>query len=114
MPLKELLNNPWIFKIGSIFAFFVLTTSYIALALAFLDFLADGLKVKKVGIKKIGLCLAIFTPPTIIALLYPGIFIKALEYAGGISCADSLWTSAPCHGLGWQIYRRRINIMESS
>jgi tyrosine-specific transport protein len=87
MPLKELLNNPWIFKIGSVFAFFVLTTSYIALALAFLDFLADGLKVKKVGIKKIGLCLAIFTPPTIIALLYPGIFIKALEYAGGISCA---------------------------
>lgn len=87
MPLKQLLQHPWIFNIGSIFAFFVLTTSYVALALAFLDFLADGLKVKKVGYKKIALCVAIFAPPTVIALIYPGIFITALEYAGGISCA---------------------------
>ena len=87
MPLKELLQNPWIFNIGSWFAFLVLTTSYIALSLAFLDFLADGLKVKKEGIKKIALCLGIFVPPTVIALSYPGIFITALEYAGGISCA---------------------------
>lgn len=87
MPLKELLQNPWIFNIGSVFAFFVLTTSYIALALAFLDFLADGLKVKKEGFKKVALCLAIFLPPTMIAMIYPGIFITALEYAGGISCA---------------------------
>jgi tyrosine-specific transport protein len=87
MPLKELLQNPWVFKIGSWFAFLVLTTSYIALSLAFLDFLADGLKVKKEGIKKIALCLGIFVPPTVVALIYPGIFITALEYAGGISCA---------------------------
>lgn len=87
MPLKQFLDNPIIFKIGNYFAFFVLTTSYIALALAFLDFLADGLKVKKVGMKKVALCLAIFAPPTVISLIYPGIFIKALEYAGGISCA---------------------------
>jgi tyrosine-specific transport protein len=87
MPLKELLNNPWVFKIGSCFGFLVLTTSYVALSLAFLDFLADGLKVKKEGYKKIALCLGIFVPPTVIALSYPGIFITALEYAGGISCA---------------------------
>ena len=87
MPLKELLNNPWIFKIGSYFAFFALTTSYVALALAFIDFLADGLKVKKEGKRKLALCMAVFVPPTVIALIYPGIFITALEYAGGISCA---------------------------
>jgi tyrosine-specific transport protein len=87
MPLKEILDNPMIFKIGSWFAFFVLTTSYIALSLAFLDFLADGLKVKKEGIKKVLLCLAIFGIPTIFALIYPGLFLTALEYAGGISCA---------------------------
>jgi len=86
-PLRELLNNPIIFKIGSWFAFFVLTTSYIALALAFLDFVADGLKVKKEGSKKVALCLAIFGVPTLIALVYPGIFLTALGYAGGISCA---------------------------
>jgi len=87
MPLKELLQNPWVFKIGSCFAFLVLTTSYVALSLAFLDFVADGLKIEKKGIKKIALCMGIFFPPMIIAMLYPDIFITALEYAGGISCA---------------------------
>ncbi len=87
MPLKELLQNPWVFKIGSWFAFLVLTTSYIALSLAFLDFVADGLKIKKEGIKKVALCMGIFIPPMVIAMLYPDIFITALEYAGGISCA---------------------------
>jgi tyrosine-specific transport protein len=87
MPLKQFLGNPMIFKIGNFFAFFVLTTSYIALSLAFLDFLADGLKVKKEGMKKVALCLAVFIPPTVIALVYPGIFLTALEYTGGISCA---------------------------
>lgn len=87
MPLKELLNNPWIFKIGSYFAFFVLTTSYVALALAFLDFISDGLKIEKKGFKKIALCFGIFIPPMVVALIYPDIFITALEYAGGISCA---------------------------
>ncbi len=87
MPLKQFLDNPLIFRIGNWFAFFVLTTSYLALALAFLDFLADGLKIKKIGVKKVFLCLLIFTPPTLIALAYPGIFLKALGYVGGVSCA---------------------------
>lgn len=87
MPLKELLGNPIVFSIGKAFAFLTMTTSYIALALAYLDFLADGLKVKKQGIKKILLCLTVFVPPTIIALSYPHIFITALGYAGGFSCA---------------------------
>ncbi len=87
MPLKELLGNPIVFGIGKAFAFLTMTTSYIALALAYLDFLADGLKVKKKGFKKVLLCLAVFVPPTIVALSYPHIFITALSYAGGFSCA---------------------------
>jgi len=87
MPLKELLGNSTVVTIGKWFAFFTLTTSYIALALAYLDFLADGLKVKKVGFKKIFLCLIVFIPPTLIALTNPHIFITALSYAGGFSCA---------------------------
>lgn len=87
MPLKQFVGSANLFSIGKYFAFFTLTTSYIALALAFLDFLADGLKVQKKGLKKVALCLAIFVPPTLIALTYPDIFIVALGYAGGISCA---------------------------
>ena len=33
------------------------------------------------------LCLAVFIPPTLIGLTYPHIFLKALGYAGGFSCA---------------------------
>ncbi len=87
MPLKQYLNNPSLFTIGKAFAFFTMTTSYIALALAYLDFLADGLKIVKKGIKKVGLCLAIFVPPVLIALTYPDVFLTALGYAGGFSCA---------------------------
>jgi tyrosine-specific transport protein len=87
IPLKELLQSTLVFKIGKAFAFFTLTTSYIALSLAYLDFLADGFKVKKVGFKKVLLCLVVFVPPTLIGLTYPDIFLKALGYAGGISCA---------------------------
>jgi tyrosine-specific transport protein len=87
MPLKEITGVHIVYTIGKTFAFFTMTTSYIALALAYLDFLADGLKVKKKGFKKILLCLAIFIPPTFIAITYPHIFLIALRYAGGFSSA---------------------------
>lgn len=86
-PLKHFVQNPTIFLIGKYFAFFALTTSFIPLALAFLDFLSDGLKWKKQGWNKITLCIAVFGIPLIIALKYPQIFLIALGYAGGISCA---------------------------
>lgn len=86
-PLRHFLGSPIIYSIGKAFGFFTLTASYIALSLAFLDFLADGLKVKKVGMQKAILCLAIFIPPTLISLMNPNLFLTALGYAGGISCA---------------------------
>lgn len=86
-PLRHFVQNPLIYHIGRYFAFFALTTSFIPLALAFFDFLADGLKWKKKGSKKIILCFIVFGIPLAIALKYPDIFITALGYAGGISCA---------------------------
>jgi tyrosine-specific transport protein len=86
-PLNQIVGAETLHKVGSAFAFFTLTTSYIALALAYLDFLADGLKVKKTGLHKIFLCLLIFIPPTFIGITYPHIFLKSLGYAGGFSCA---------------------------
>jgi tyrosine-specific transport protein len=87
VPLKEIVQNPMIFQVGKYFAFFALTTSFIPLALSFFDFLADGLKWKKKGAKRIGLCLMVFGIPFLITLKYPQIFLIALGYAGGISCA---------------------------
>jgi tyrosine-specific transport protein len=84
-PMKQLI--PKVFQIGRFFAFFALTTSFIPLALSFFDFLADGLKWKKKGGRRIILCAVVFGIPMIIAIIYPHIFLVALGYAGGISCA---------------------------
>lgn len=86
-PLRTITGNHVLYQIGKAFAFFTLTASYIALALAFLDFLADGLKIKKTGAKKIFLCLLVFVPPTLISITNPNLFLTALSYAGGYSCA---------------------------
>jgi len=87
IPLKHFIGTPIVIGISKAFGFFTMTASYIALALAFLDFLADGLKVKKVGIRKVVLCLVIFVPPLLVSMINPNIFLSALGYAGGISCA---------------------------
>lgn len=86
-PLKNFVSSSWIFTIGRYFAFFALTTSFIPLALSFFDFLADGLKWEKKGMKRAILCGAVFGVPLLIAIIYPQIFLVALGYAGGISCA---------------------------
>ncbi|MBS0630243.1 MAG: tyrosine transporter [Verrucomicrobia bacterium] len=87
IPLKHFVSNPYVIGIGKAFAFFTMTASYIALALAFLDFLADGLKIKKKGMSKVFLCLLVFVPPFVITMINPNLFLVALGYAGGISCA---------------------------
>lgn len=84
-PLKELI--PQVFNIGRFFAFFALTTSFIPLALSFFDFMADGLKWEKKGVRRAILCAGVFGVPMLIAIAYPHIFLVALGYAGGISCA---------------------------
>lgn len=87
IPLKAITANPFLFTIGKAFAFFTLTASYLALALAYIDFLADGLKLKKSSNNKMWLCLLVFVPPTLITIIYPNVFLTALSYAGGYSCA---------------------------
>jgi tyrosine-specific transport protein len=87
IPLKAITAKPILFSIGKAFAFFTLTASYLALSLAYLDFLADGLKMKKNANNKLWLCLLVFVPPTVIAIIYPHVFLTALSYAGGYSCA---------------------------
>jgi tyrosine-specific transport protein len=86
-PLKKILDFPWLFRIGEFFAFFALVTSFLGVALGLLDFLADGLKVKKTFKGRFLLCSIIFLPPFLFTLINPTLFLTALEYAGGIGCA---------------------------
>lgn len=87
VPLKNFLDNPWVYIIGQFFAFFALITSFFGVTLGLLDFLADGLQVKKDAKNKVWLCLTIFIPPLLISYSHPHVFLDALDYAGGYGCA---------------------------
>lgn len=81
--LKAAVGSSWIVEIAHYFAFFAVVTSFLAVALSFVDFLSDGLHVKKTPKGKIFLCLLALMPPFLFALIYPKIFLVALGYAGG-------------------------------
>jgi tyrosine-specific transport protein len=86
-PLKFFLSNSNIAVIGSFFAFFALTTSFIGVTLGLFDFLIDSLNLDRTLSNKSFLALLVFVPPTFIAFLNPKIFVSALGYAGGFGCA---------------------------
>ncbi len=86
-PLKNILNVPGLYIVGQFFAFFALVTSFFGVSLGLMDFLSDGLNIKKTPLGKCCLSLMIFLPPYLIALSYPHLFLIALGYAGGIGCA---------------------------
>lgn len=86
-PLKYFLNTPTVYIVGQYFAFFALVTSFLGVTLGLMDFLADGIGIKKTAKGKMLLCGLVFLPPLVVALFYPHVFLIALDYAGGIGCA---------------------------
>ena len=86
-PLKNILHIPWLFCVGEFFAFFAIVTSFFGVTLGMIDFLSDGLKVKKDIKGRTLLALLVFLPPLILALINPKIFLMALTYAGGLGSA---------------------------
>lgn len=83
--LRRLLGRSWVTATGEAFSLFAITTSFLAQSLSFVDFLADGLKVKKVKKERVLLIFLTLIPPFIAAFLYPHLFFLALNMAGGIS-----------------------------
>lgn len=88
-PLKNMIemliaqvNNRDIHILTNVFTSICVLTSFLGVALSLSDFLADGTKVKKVG-KGLGInAVLTLIPPLLIVLLFPAIFLKALNYAG--------------------------------
>lgn len=81
--LKNAVGASWVVDVAQAFAFFAIVTSFLSVALSFVDFLADGLNIKKTPQGKVLLALLVLAPPFICALLYPTIFLIALNSAGG-------------------------------
>lgn len=86
-PLKNFIQHSAVFYVGQFFAFFALITSCLGVTLGLRDFLADGLNIKKDAKGKVILAFLIFAIPLMIAIIYPHIFLIALDYAGGFGCA---------------------------
>lgn len=86
-PLKNFIQKHNIYLIGQFFAFFALVTSFLGVSLGLVDFLADGLKIKKNNQGKLILMAMVLLPPFVLSLFYPHVFLLALDYAGGFGCA---------------------------
>lgn len=80
--LRSITGNAWIADLAEAFAFFAIVTSFLSVSLSFVDFLADGLHIRKNASGKVKLCALTLAPPFSFSLIYPGIFLKALSYAG--------------------------------
>jgi tyrosine-specific transport protein len=76
------LEKNWFSLAVQYFSFFALVTSFIGIAWGLFDFLADGLSIRKVGMKRLFLWTLVMVPPTILAITYPRGFIGALEATG--------------------------------
>ncbi|MBM3207321.1 MAG: amino acid permease [Chlamydiae bacterium] len=92
--LAMVIKSPWVAFFAQGLAFFAILTSFLAQALSLVHFLADGLKVKKDKKESWPLCLLALAPPLILSLIYPQLFFKALNFAGGI-CAVILFGILP-------------------
>lgn len=83
--LRSVVGRSWINTVAQIFALFAIITSFLAQSLSLVDFLADGLRIPKIGWGRVILILLTLVPPFCFAFAYPGIFINALNMAGGFS-----------------------------
>jgi tyrosine-specific transport protein len=106
--LRSAVGASWITDIAQLFAFFALITSFLSVALSFVDFLADALKIKKSPQGKLLLIALVLCPPLVCALLYPTIFLSALNVAGGFG-AVILFGILPA-AMAWSgRYRHKID-----
>lgn len=93
--MAGILGVSWVSSFAQTLAFFAILTSFLAQSLGLVHFLADGLKIKTSGKKEpIGLCALALIPPLVLALIYPQLFFKALNFAGGM-CANLLFGLLP-------------------
>lgn len=107
--LRTTVGSSWVLTLAEAFAFFAIVTSFLGVALSFVDFLADGLKIKKTVTGKALLCVMALLPPFICAIAYPSIFLSALNYAGGFG-AVTLFGILPALMVWQGRYHKKIGM----
>jgi tyrosine-specific transport protein len=104
-----ILGLSWVSNFAEALAFFALLSSFLAQTLALVHFLADALKIKDQKHESVPLCLLALAPPLLFALIYPHLFLSALNFAGGI-CAVLLFGVLPA-SMAWK--NRYVQKIES-
>lgn len=103
--IAAIIGSSWVKSFAQGFAFFAILTSFLAQALSLVHFLADGLKISYKKGENVFLCLLALVPPLLFSSLYPQLFFKALNFAGGI-CAVILFGILPAL-MAWKGRQKR-------
>lgn len=80
--LVAISHHPLLDSMSIVFISICSVTGLLGASLCMTDFLADGLKQKKEGIKKLLIVCLTLLPSAIIVVVNPSLFIQALAYAG--------------------------------
>ena len=80
--LSDTLNNEWISAFFSFFSSICMVTAFLGVSIGLFDFLADGLNCKKTGQQGGFVFFLTFSPPLLMVLFKPNIYLYALNYAG--------------------------------
>lgn len=91
--IDKVLRAHWIGKIFAAFSSICMLTAFLGVAIGLFDFLADGLHLKKNGAQGKIVFITTFLPPLITTLFFPGMYIRALNYAG--ACCIILFLLLP-------------------
>lgn len=80
--LSKQVNNNFISTLFDFFSSTCMLTAFLGVALCLISFLGDGLNLNRQGRQGLGLFLLTFVPPLFITIIHPGLYIRALNYAG--------------------------------
>ena len=106
--IASIIMSPWVRIFSQGLAFFAILTSFLAQALSLVHFLADGLKISYKKQESISLCLLALVPPLVLSMIYPQLFFKALNFAGGV-CAVILFGLLPVAMVWIGRYRKAVS-----
>jgi len=80
--LRQVTASAWIDGFFGIFTSICMLTAFLGVSIGLFDFLADGFQLKKQGLQRHLILFLTLVPPLVIVLFQPGIYLKALGYAG--------------------------------
>jgi len=87
IPMARALSEPLFMAVSLVFAILAIITSYVAVGTGLMGFMCDLTKpIIPFRNRLTDACLA-FGPPLVVTLIYPNLFLNALNVAGGVGVA---------------------------